>query len=294
VVHYLHNYRMHCINGFFLNHGLPCERCQHGNFWPAFRTGCWHDSRLISGWMSLITRRIRHLGVFSKVSAWIALSEAQRNKHVQFGLPASRLHVVRHFFESSQTPPPVCPQGNILYLGRLSSEKGLEYLLRAWRLVESRGRKLVLAGDGPDSARLKSLAAALKLKHVEFLGFVSLGEHRALWAQTSFSVIPSIWHEPFGRSLLESWGHGRTFVASRLGGLAELVKEGHDGFLAEPFSETSLASQIQILIDSPQTCTKLGEAGLVRVREEFHRQVWLSQINEVFGRALPAASRKAA
>lgn len=289
VVHYLHNYRMHCINGFFLNHGRPCESCHKGNFWPAFQTGCWHDSRWISGWMGLITRRIHHLDVFSKVSAWIALSDAQRNKHQEFGLPTSRLHVVPHFFDTLLPPPPVCSNGDILFLGRLSAEKGVDCLLRAWGLVQSRGRKLVIAGDGPEGEKLRSLASSLKLKHVEFTGFINLATQRALWAQTAFSVIPSIWHEPFGRSLLESWGHGRTSVASRIGGLAELVREGQDGLLADPFSEVSLARQMQILIDSPQTCATMGSAGFFRVRENFHKQGWIKKMNEVFEGVLPSA-----
>ena len=50
VVQYLHNYRMSCVNGFFLNHGETCTSCIHGNFSKAALTGCWHDSRLVSGW----------------------------------------------------------------------------------------------------------------------------------------------------------------------------------------------------------------------------------------------------
>jgi len=288
-VHYLHNYRMGCINGFFLNHGQPCERCLNGNFWPAFQTGCWHNSRLISGWMALITRRIRHLNVFSKVSAWIALSQAQRLKHEQIGLPASRLHVIPHFYEPKDPPLAASPKGNILFLGRLSPEKGVDHLLRAWKLVDSQGRKLVIAGDGPESGKLKALSLSLKLENIEFVGFLDRPRQRALWGQTAFSVIPSIWSEPFPLTFLESWGQGRTFVANRLGAMAEVVREGRDGLLAEPFSEKSLATQIQSLIASPENCAAMGSAGHQRILEEFHRKEWLQKINDVFLKVVPSA-----
>lgn len=282
VVHFLHNYRMGCVNGFFLNHGQPCERCLGGNFWPAFITGCWHDSRLISGWMGLITRRIRHLNVFTKVSAWIALSQAQRLKHEQIGLPSSRLHVIPHFFEPKDPPPPPCPKGNILFLGRLSKEKGVDHLLHAWRLVNHQGRKLVIAGDGPEAGALKALSHTLILENVEFVGFLGKDAQREAWSQTAFSVIPSIWSEPFPLTFLESWSQARTFVANRLGAMAEVVREGKDGFLSEPFAEKSLADRIQLLINTPDACTTMGQAGHQRILTEFHKGLWLRKMNDVF------------
>jgi len=105
IVHYLHNYRLSCTNGFFLNHGSPCERCLGGNFWPAFETACWRNSRLISGFMGLILRKIRQDGLFTKTAAWIAISEAQKQKHVAMGIPANRIHVIPHFYEHREPPP---------------------------------------------------------------------------------------------------------------------------------------------------------------------------------------------
>jgi glycosyltransferase involved in cell wall biosynthesis len=288
VVHYLHNYRMACANGFFLNHGKPCERCLHGNFWPAFQTACWRDSRFISGFMGLILRRIRAVGTFQKVAAWIALSQAQRSKHIEMGIPQKRIHIVPHFYEPKAEPIPTNSQGNILFLGRLSPEKGVDYLLRAWKLVQAKGRKLTIAGEGPEAPKLKILAKELGLRDVAFVGFLNSDQQRAIWAQTAFSVIPSIWSEPFGLIFLEAWAQGRTFVANRLGAMAEVVKEGHDGLLAEPFSCESLASQIQRLIDSPETCVKMGSAGHLRILNEFNQAQWLKRINKVFHAVVPA------
>lgn len=286
VVHYLHNYRLGCVNGFFLNHGKPCERCLGGNFLPAFQTACWHDSRLISGLMALITLRIRNLGVFSKVSAWVALSHAQGEKHIEIGLPRNRLHVIPHFYESKDNPLPPCPGGDILFLGRLSPEKGVDHLLRAWKLIPQGNRKLRIAGDGPEMPKLRALVGALGLTNVEFLGFLNKDQQREAWSRTAFSVIPSIWSEPFPLTFLESWTNGRTFVANRLGAMAEVVREGKDGLLAEPFSSESLAGQIQQLISSPAFCVSMGESGHSRILGEFNKKIWLERINGVFQKSL--------
>lgn len=236
--------------------------------------------------MGLVTRRIRHLHVFSKVRAWIALSESQRIKHVQMGIPASRLHVVPHFYQSGESPSPSCPNGNVLFLGRLSPEKGVDLLLQAWKSVSPQGKKLVIAGDGPESGKLKTLASSLNLKNVEFVGYLNPGGQRAVWAQSAFSVIPSIWSEPFGLVLLEAWAHARPSVAFRAGALAELIHHEVDGLLADPLSPGSLAKQIQFLIDRPGLCVSMGNAGQSRVMTEFGTATWSHKIRHVLQKAL--------
>ena len=282
VVHYLHNYRLGCTNGFLLNHGKPCERCLDGNFWPAFATACWRENRLISGTMGLVLRRVRALGAFRRVAAWIALNQGQKATHVRMGIPPEKIHVVPHFFEARDPVPPPKPDGDILFLGRLSPEKGLDILLRAWALVRPGARNLVIAGTGPEEASLRDLAKALKLSSVRFAGFVPPEGQPALWAQTSFSVLPSIWHEPFPLSFLESWAHARPVVASRVGAMAEEVTEGVTGFLAEPFSEKSLASKIQGMMDRPDQSVAMGLAGAKKVKEEHNRELWLQKIHQIF------------
>ncbi|NCY23192.1 hypothetical protein EBX31_14730, partial [bacterium] len=76
------------------------------------------------------------------------------------------------------------------------------------------------------------------------------------------------------------------FVSNRLGAMAEVVQEGRDGLLAEPFSEQSLATQIQKLISAPDTCASMGESGRGRILNEFNRNLWMKKIHPVFQKAL--------
>jgi glycosyltransferase involved in cell wall biosynthesis len=282
VIHYLHNYRLGCANGFFLNHGSPCERCLPGNFWPAFQTACWKNSRWISGFMGLILRNIRQMGLFSEVAAWIALSEAQKQKHVAMGIPANRIHVIHHFYQSRQPPPPPSPAGDFLFLGRLSSEKGVDLLLRAWAKTHHRGPKLVIAGAGPEESRLRKLANELGLRNIVFTGFVEKGRQAELWANSVALVVPSIWDEPFGMVVLEAWAHARPVVAFAKGALPELIRHNSDGLLAEPFSESSLAANMKLLLDHPSKATAMGRAGMFRLQNEFTQQNWLKKIQGVY------------
>ncbi|NBS84891.1 MAG: glycosyltransferase family 1 protein, partial [Verrucomicrobia bacterium] len=240
VVHYLHNYRMGCTNGFFLNHGRPCERCLGGNFWPALQTACWQNSRLISGFMGVILRRVRSIGTFRKVAAWISISEFQKKKHVEIGIPAERIYNIHHFYESITPPPPTPTSGDTLFLGRLSREKGVDLLLRAWAKVRNANRRLVIAGTGPEETFLKKLSSDLNLANVVFTGFLNKEQQVSLWSYSSALVVPSIWDEPFGMVVLEAWAKDRPIVAFAKGALPELIHHGVNGLLADPFSVESL------------------------------------------------------
>ena len=287
VVHYLHNYRMGCANGFFLNHGQPCERCLGGNFWPAFETACWRNSRLISGFMGLILRRVRSVGTFQNVASWISISDFQRKKHVAMGIPPERIHTIHHFYESSTPPPPYSPSGDILFLGRLSKEKGVDVLLRSWAKVRNANRRLVIAGTGPEESFLKKLASDLNLANVVFTGFLDKEQQVSLWSNSSALVVPSIWDEPFGMVVLEAWAKERTVVAFAKGALPELIHHGVNGLLADPFSVEALAKNIQELIDKPDIGPRLGKAGNLRLKDEFNRTLWLSRIESVYQKVMP-------
>jgi len=288
VVHYLHNYRMSCTNGFFLNHGQPCERCLHGNFWPAFQTACWHDSRLISGMMGLILRRVRSIGTFQKTAAWIALSHFQKAKHVQMGIPDKRIHVIPHFYEPEVAPPPASPNGDVLFLGRLSPEKGVHILLQAWKLLHSGNRKLIIAGTGPEESKLRALATTLALKTVEFTGFIKSEDQKRYWSQSAFFVAPSIWDEPFGMVILEAWANARAVIGFKKGSFPELIADGTDGALALQVTPQALADKIQLLIDHPELAVRWGQAGFTKLSSLCTKASWLSRIESVYETVLPA------
>lgn len=282
IVHYLHNYRFSCVNGFFLNHGEPCQRCLSGNFFSAFATACWHDSHLQSGWMGVITNRLRHMPLFEVVATWIALSDAHKREHVRMGIPADRIAVVNHFYEADGPPLAPTREPIALFVGRLSLEKGVAQLLEAWRLIAGGNRQLLIAGDGPERQNLERQAA--DIPGVTFLGFVARERQREIWEQALFSIVPSIWIEPFGMTVLESWSKGRPVVAHRLGALPELIEDGVTGLIAEPNDPADLAKKIEQCLNAPAETAAMGLAGYRGLERRFSRARWLDQIAEIYGK----------
>ena len=280
IIHYLHNYRFSCVNGFFLNHGKPCQRCLSGNFWPAFQTACWRNSHAESGWMGLITHQIRRMPLFQKVFRWIAISERQKQEHVRMGIPAERIKVIHHFLEPDAPVLPPSPNATAIFVGRLSLEKGVDRLLDAWKLIGGGERKLVIVGDGPERAALERHAHGLK--GVQFAGFVTKKEQQRYWQDSLFSVVPSIWLEPFGMTVLESWANGRAVVGHDIGALPELIREGLDGSLANPASVEDLAAKMDALFSNPKQTHAMGLGGRQHLEDDFNQRRWLRQITTIY------------
>ena len=286
VVQYVHNYRMSCVNGYFLNHGETCTACIHGNFTKAALTGCWHDSRLISGWMGAVMTRVRAMGVFNQVAAWIALSETQKKIHAEMGIPAERIHLNPHFFVPREKLFAHEAGRDVLFIGRLSKEKGVEQLLDAWKRTDRADAKLLLAGEGLERAALENKIAAEKIGGVEFLGFVAKENQAAMWKRAAFSVVPSIWQDPLPTVVFEAWERGRPVVVSDAGGLADSVDDGVDGFKVPMRDAGAWAAAMGKLLREPARCSAMAQAGLAKLQGDFTKEKWLGRIEAIYDEVL--------
>jgi len=282
IVHYLHNYRLSCTNGFFLNHGEPCQRCIGGNFLPALQTACWRNSHILSGYMGLILHRIQSMELFEKVHTWIALSEAQKRIHVEMGIPGEKIHVVPHFLQPPAEPLPANPAGDVLFVGRLSEEKGCRLLLQAWKSVNAKGRNLVIMGEGPERIYLERYARENHLSNVLFTGFIKPDKQLTILRSSAFVVTPSIWEEPFGMVVLEAWANRRPVVATRIGALAELITPGLTGLLAQAGDAQDLARQISSLIAQPEKIVEMGQRGLEELGLKYNKDLWKNRIDKIY------------
>jgi glycosyltransferase involved in cell wall biosynthesis len=227
VVQSLHNYRLFCANSYFLREGKVCEDCAAKRFaWPAIQHRCYRDSRV--GSAVVATMQAVHHGIGSwqkKVSLFIALTEFARNKFIQYGLPADRIALKPNFVD----PIPDCGAGEggfALFVGRLSPEKGIDLLLRAWQDPRCT-RPLHIVGDGP--LRDQVLAAAQGNERIVYCGSLPPDQVLGKMSQAGFLVIPSIWYEGLPRTIVESLAVGTPILAADIGSLTDLARPGAGG-----------------------------------------------------------------
>jgi len=156
--------------------------------------------------------------------------------------------------------------------GRLVADKGFDIALRALALVraEHPGVVLRLAGDGPARPDLEALADELGVADaVELLGWVAPDRLPEVLAGASVVVLPSRWDEAFGLVALQAMQVGRPVVAAAVGGLPEVVDDGHTGLLVPKEDPEGLATAVLSLLDDPGAARRLGVAGRQRARDRF-------------------------
>jgi glycosyltransferase involved in cell wall biosynthesis len=247
VVQTLHNYRLLCPSATFFRDGKVCEECLGKIItWPGVLHGCYRGSRLGTAAVGsmLVTHRV--LRTFkNKVGVYIAPSEFARQKFVQGGLPSSKIEVKPHFVD----PDPGMGSGDgdfVLFAGRLSEEKGIRTILRAWQSLGNR-IPLKIAGSGP----LTPLVEQHQGNGIELLGFVPIPDIYDLMGEAKAMVFASEWFETFGFVVIESYAKGTPVIASKLGAMETLIDHQRTGLHFEATNAEDLTRQVCWMLDHP-------------------------------------------
>jgi len=167
--------------------------------------------------------------------------------------------------------------GPVLFVGRLVERKGVAHLIEAIaRLGPAAGApRLEIVGEGPERPGLEALAQRLGVANrVVFRGKIPADELQASYARAAVCVLPSVLDargdtEGLGVVLLEAMNHGTPVIASRVGGIPDIVEDGVSGLLVPPGDADALAAAIRRVRDDPALARRLGEAGRRRLREQF-------------------------
>lgn len=263
VVQTLRNYRLLCPNAQFFRNGGVCEDCL-GKFVPipGIIHSCYRGDRAATTAVAAMLTVHRTLGTWTKlVDRYIALTEFARDKFIQGGLPASKIVVKPNFVH----PAPEVGEGRggyALFVGRLSPEKGLDTLLKAW---ERLGNKITLkiVGEGPLTQQV--VQAVSQISGIEYLGHKPVTEVYKLMGEAAFFVFPSEWYEGQPRTIIESFAVGTPVIASNLGAMSSLVTPYRTGLHFDYGNSAALATQVEWALDHPDTLSRMRQ----EVRAEF-------------------------
>lgn len=271
IVQSLHNYRLLCPNALFLRDGKVCESCLGRAIpWPAVRYACYRDNRPATAAVAAMLAFHRAIGTWSRVvDLFCALTEFGKRKFIEGGLPADRIAVKPNFM-------PVDPGagagvgGYAVFVGRLSSEKGLETILNAW---STRGIELPLriVGDGPLAPRVQQ--AASENQRITWLGRQSPDRVLEIVGDAALLVLPSVWYEGFPKTIVEAFAKGTPVVTSNLGSMAEVVEDRRTGRLVAPGDVASLAEAIRSLAADAQTLRKMRVAARTEFEQKYTAEV---------------------
>jgi len=261
VIQTVHNFRFMCANGLFFRDGHPCELCKTGRTWNGVRYRCYRDSIPLSALYSGIIALHRVARTWRQIDRFIALNAFTAGKLVEGGITGKeRIRVLGNFaLDIGQTPGDFEKRAPyVLFIGRLSHEKGVGVLIDAAAQVPELGVKI--AGDGPLEAELKARAAGLP--NVEFLGRVEGERKFQLLREARAVIFPSVCYENFSLVLLEALSVGTPIIASQLGGLPTILHEGADSLLFAPGDAGALVERLRQALEQPEYMLQLGQRGL--------------------------------
>lgn len=253
VVMTLHNYRLLCVNALLFRHGQVCEACMGRLPWRGALYGCYRKSRAASAVVGGMIALHRALGTWNLVDRFIALTEFGRQKFIEGGFPPEKI-VVKPNFVHPDPGPGEGRGGYALFVGRLSPEKGLGTLLRAWERLGGK-MHLKIVGDGPLAPEVQE--AQKRIPGVEWLGRKAPEEVYALMGEAAFLVFPSEWYETFGRVAIEAFAKGTPVLAAHIGAVGEVTEDGRTGLHFRPGDPEDLAAKVEWLLARPTELARM-------------------------------------
>jgi glycosyltransferase involved in cell wall biosynthesis len=290
VVQTLHNFRLLCPSVTFFRDGKVCEECVDHGLWRSVYHGCYRDSRIATASVALMLGIHRLVGTWEKsVTCYIALTEFGRKKFIAGGLPAEKIAIKPNFVHPD--PGERTKQGEYgIFVGRLSREKGVATLLRAWVQLP-RDYALHVVGDGPERESLEAQARQLGLSNVHFRGHLCRNETIAAIKSARFLIVPSGWYETFGMCIAEAFACGTPVICSHFGAMAELVLSGRTGLHFSPGHSDDLARQIAWAWSHPNQMNAMGREARAEYEAKYTPERNYPILMEIYRRAVATCAQ---
>lgn len=278
VVQTLHNFRLFCVQAMFMRDGHVCEDCLGALPWRGVLHRCYRGSAAQSAVVVGMLGAHRMLGSYRRqVTRYIALNEFCRNKFIEAGLPAERIAIKPNFVDLPM-PDLQQPRHGALFVGRLAADKGIGVLAQAASHYPEAA--IAVIGVGSEKPLLEPLA------NIRLLGWQQPAATYAHMAQSSYLVMPSVWYENFPRTLVEAFACGLPVIASRLGAMAELVRDGETGLLFDPGNAQDLADKMRWADNQPNLMRQMGHAARLEYERKFTPQTNFAQLMVIYGEAM--------
>jgi glycosyltransferase involved in cell wall biosynthesis len=275
IVH-LHNFRLFCAIAIAYRDGAPCFRCHGTNTAPGLRLRC--RGALVEAGVYAAGLSLQQARFYEHADRFVVVSDATATRLRALGLPGGASVTLPNFVLSDQLArSSAANRGEYaLVSGRLVEEKGVDTAIAA---AGAAGVPLVVAGEGPDEARLRGLASTGG--GVRFTGRLEPDALADVRAGAAVVLAPSRWEEPCPYAVLDAFAAGVPVLASDRGGLPELVGPGR----ALPADDVDAWTRaLGELWRDPGLRLRRGLDVLARVRERFGEERYYEELMRVYGR----------
>lgn len=298
-----HDYVTICPGYLMLDgEGRVCDAClEDGKYRHCIENRCVKGSRAKSALAALEASFNRAHRSNERIDRVIAPSSFMRSKLIEGGWPEGKVVALQNFADDAILARASGVAGDVtdrespylLFFGRLSAEKGVDVLLRAFDAAAPslpRDMRLIVVGDGPDAAEFRELAASLdSAPRIEFAGYQTGDALQTFVERASLAIASSRCRENMPYSIVEAFAAGTPVVGTRIGGIPELVADGVTGFACEPGDVATMADAMvrgaETFLDAP-VYVRMQESCRAYVRENCSRDKFMDQLVELYEEAV--------
>lgn len=251
VVQTLHNYRIGCANGILYRNNSICVKCVEGSNLNSLLYGCYRDSKVQTLPIFLMQNFHNMIGTYrNKVDKYLALTEFSKELFLQIGLPREKVQVKPNFTIKPNINKKKYRKKQAIFVGRITEDKGIDILLKAFSHIDDEGINLVIIGDGESKDKYRGKYEADS--RITWMGNQPKEVVFEKISESSVLVMASKWYETFGMVLTEAMSMGTPVIAPKHGSFPEIIKNGIHGLTYEKDNFYELGENILEVINYNQ------------------------------------------
>ena len=281
VVLRLSDYFLLCPRFDFMYNKKPCEECLTKGYMSCIKKKCVKGS-LFASVIRVFSMKVHSImKIYRNVDAFITPSEFLRKKLIENGFEEKKIVCIPTFTASKSEIGEQKIGGYGLYFGRITEEKGVDTVVKAYEMMPNRKVKIMGDDTTEEAVKLKNYIKQKNIKNIEFVGFKSGEELEKIIKDARFVLIPSIWYDNLPNTALEAFQYSKPVIASNIGSLPELVIDGVNGYLFEPSNVKELCRKVTLL-DDDTVVQKMGIASRKRLEDRFSPSTHYKNLMKVF------------
>ena len=262
-----------------------CELCMGGKYMNCIKKSCNKGSKAKSIIGALEGYYYRNKKIYTdKINYIITPSEFYRTKFIEDGVNPNKVEAIHNFIIASDYDVKTEIGDYALYFGRLSKEKGINNLIKAF--AKCKIGNLYIAGEGPEKENIEEFIKENKLsKRVKLLGFLNKEQMTDAVRKARFIVVPSIWYENCPYSVMETLAIGKPVIGADIAGIPELVINNENGFTYKYDDINELFDKMNKLFEDDNLVKKFSK-NAKELSKQYDKEEYYKKINKIYNSVL--------
>ncbi len=259
-----------------------CEKCMNGHYSNCIKKRCIKNSTLKSILGAIENYYYRKSKIYFKTIDYIITpSEFYRRKFIEDGIDEKKIISLHNSIYINDYDIETEDEGYALYFGRLSREKGILNLIKAFSKLDT--GLLYIAGEGPEKEAIERIIKENNLSNrVKLLGFLNKEEMIEVIRKCKFVVVPSVCYENCPYSILETLAIGKPVIASNVGGIPELIVDHENGFIYQYNDIVELRNKILLLFDDENLVKKMSKKSKEFAEKYYNTEHYYNEIFKIY------------